>query len=235
MQTDNTARRGNLNLILCAIIAVMAIIIWFTNCSGKVDGNTVIETKEVKGGFPTVQGKDIEAKDIPIAPVVGQKVSGQKVSKVTPHDVENFKALYHLTQKQYDSLLVVNRTLDSLANSLYDKRLQPIIEACKFVEFKHELDNDTIHITLTGISRGVPQNLNTSYTIKARKQEIHVPTAVFTLLGGVEVGMTKTLSKFNTKANLGFQNKKGNILTISADTDQRFYLGYTAKIFSIKR
>jgi hypothetical protein len=229
MQEENTAKRGNTTLILCAIIAVLAILLWFTNCSGKSDGNTVIETKEVKGGFPTVQGKDIEAKDIP-APAVGQNLSKSDLSKI-----DNFKKLYSLTQKQYDSLVVVNHVLDSLANSLYDKRLQPVLDACKFIEFKHEFDNDTIHITLTGITRGVPQNLNTSYVIKARKQEVKVPVTIFRLLGGVETGMTKDLTRFNAKANIGLQNKKGNILTISADTHQRFYIGYSASIFSIKR
>jgi hypothetical protein len=225
---DATAKKGNLNLVLCAIIAVMAILLWFTNCSGKKE-TTEVTIPEVKGSFKTVTAKDIEVKYIP-APAVGQKVSKQELSKI-----DNFKKLYNLTQKQYDSLVVVNRTLDSLANSLYDKRLQPVLDACKFIEFKHEFDNDTIHITLTGITRGAPQNLNTSYVIKARKQEVKVPVTVFRLLGGVETGMKKDLTRFNAKVNIGLQNKKGNILTISADTDQRFYIGYSASIFSIKR
>lgn len=225
---EATEKKGNLNLVLCAIIAILMIALWFTNCSGKKE-TTTVTVPEVKGSFKTITAKDVEVKQIPVA-AIGQKLSSDNLSKI-----DNFKKMYNLTQKQYDSLLVVNRTLDSLANSLYDKRLQPVLDACRFIEFKHEFDNDTIHITLTGITRGAPQNLNMNYTIKERKQEVKVPVTVFRLLGGVEVGMTKTLSRFNTKASIGIQNKKGNILSVAADTDQRFYIGYSASIFSIKR
>ena len=226
---EATEKKGNLTLILCAIIALLMIALWFTNCSGKKETTTVI-VPEVKGSFPTVTAKDIEVKEIPYLSTEPKYRTSHSST-----EVDNFKKLYNLTQKQYDSLLVVNHTLDSLANSLYDKRLQPVLDACKFIEFKHEFDNDTIHITLTGITRGAPQNLNTSYLIKARKQEVKVPVTIFRLLGGVETGMTKDLTRFNAKANIALQNKKGNILTISADTDQRFYIGYSASIFSIKR
>jgi hypothetical protein len=238
MQTENTTKRGNLTLILCAIIAVMAIIIWFGNCSGKGDGSVVIDTKEVKGGFLTVQGKDIEAKDIPIAPVVDQKVSGQKVSNATPKEVEDFKNKYKLTQKQYDSLLVVNRRLDSLANSLYDKRLQPIIEACKFVEFKHELDNDTIHITLTGISRGVPQNLDLQYLLKSRKDTIQLKQMWCRVFAGAEVGINKELNQGTYKLNLTIQNAKNDLLSASYQRilNENFYLvGYSKALFTINK
>lgn len=227
MQTENK-KKGNLNLILCGIIAVMAIILWFQNCSGKEEVQ-VINIPELKGKFEAVDEKDIEVKSIP-APAIGQNVSKHDLSKI-----DNFKALYKLTQMQYDSLVVVNRTLDSLANASNDKRYQELYSNCKLIEFKHEFNNDTMNITLTGLSRGAPKKLKVNYTIKARKQEVKIPTTVLRVLGGVEVGMTKTLSNINTKANIGFQNKKGNILTIAADTDQRFYVGYTASIFSIKR
>lgn len=239
MQEENTAKRGNTTLILCAIIAVLAILLWFTNCSGKGDENTVIDTKEVKGSFPTVKGSQVQVNQLPdVGKVIGQKVSGQKSSKATPQDVENFKALYHLTQKQYDSLLVVNRRLDSLANSLYDKRLQQTLEACKFIEFKHELDNDTIHITLTGISRGVPQNLNLDYILKSRKDTIQLKQIWCRIFAGAEVGINKELNQGTYKLNLTIQNAKNDLLSASYQRilNQNFYLvGYSKALFTINK
>ena len=230
MQTENTAKKGNLTLILCAIIAIMLVLFWFQNCSGK--GNvTVIDTKEVKGGFPTVQAKDIEVKEIPSPePFV--------VKSATTRDIEDFKKKYGITQKKLDSLLVVNRTLDSLANSLYDKRLQPVLDACKFVEFKHELDNDTIHITLSGLSRGVPQNLDLQYLIKSRKDTIPTKELFCRVFLGAEVGINKELNQGTYKLNLIIQNAKNDLIQASYQKilGQNFYLvGYNKSLFSINK
>jgi hypothetical protein len=228
----------NCEYIIGAIILIAVIYYYFSNCSGKGNGSVVIDTKEVQGSFKTVHANSIEVKKLLEANTEPKyRTSGTN----TEHElskIDNFRKKYELTQKQYDSLLVVNRTLDSLANSLYDKRLQPIIEACKFVEFKHELDNDTIHITLTGISRGVPQNLNLDYVLKSRKDTIQLKQMWCRVFAGAEVGINKELNQGTVKINLTVQNAKNDLLSASYQRilNENFYLvGFQKALFTINK
>lgn len=228
----------NWKYIIGAIILIAAIYYYFTNCSGKGDGSVVIDTKEVNGSFKTVHANSIEVKKL----LEGNTEPKYRTSgNSTEHElskIDNFRKKYELTQKQYDSLLVVNRTLDSLANSLYDKRLQQTLESCKFVEFKHELDNDTIHITLTGISRGVPQNLNLDYVIKSRKDTIQLKQMWCRVFAGAEVGINKELNQGTYKFNLTIQNAKNDLLSASYQRilNENFYLvGFQKALFTINK
>jgi hypothetical protein len=232
----DSAKKGNWNLALCALVAVLCVLLWLTNCSGKGDGNTVIETKEVNGGFKTVYAKDIKVKAIPTTSPKGQNVSSQNVSNTK--EFEKFKILYNLTQKQLDSLLVVNRTLDSLANASNDKRYQELYSNCKFIEFKHEFNNDTINITLTGLSRGAPQNLDLNYKIKSRKDTIQLKQLLFRVFAGAEVGINKELNQGTYKVNLTIQNAKNDLISASYQRilNQNFYLvGYNKALFTINK
>lgn len=229
---ETTAKKGNWNLLICAVIAIAFILLWFS-CNNRKEGSAVIDTKEVKGSFPTVQEKDIEVKEIPL---VQELSSGVKLG--SSNDVEKFKVLYNLTQKQYDSLLVVNRTLDSLANASNDKRYQEIYNQCKLVEFKHEFNNDTINITLTGLSRGAPQGLNVNYKIKPRKDTIQLKQMWCRVFLGGEVGINKELNQGTYKLNLTVQNAKNDLISGSFQRilNQNFYLvGYQKALFTINK
>lgn len=113
-------------------------------------------------------------------------------------------------------------------DSLYSKSIE-------ISEFLTEWDNDTINAKVFGLNTGQINSMQLKYTIKERKQEVKVPQTVFRLLGGIETGMTKDLSKFNVKANLGVQLKKGSIINLGVDSEQRFYLGFATSIFQIKK
>lgn len=133
-----------------------------------------------------------------------------------------------LQQESDDKKVKFENANDSLRKLLYAKETEP-------KEFLTEWDNDTINAKVFGFNTGEINSMQLKYTIKERKQEIKIPKTVFRMLGGIETGMTTKLSKFNIKANVGFQNKQGNIFSAGFDSDQRIYLGYTASIFQIKR
>ena len=228
-------KQGNriLKYILGAI-AIVFIALWLKGCLNRgSNSETVIDTKEVKGSFLTVQAKDIEAKELP------------SVSTETKHrtsfsssELESFKEKYGLTQKKLDSLLVVNKILDSIANASNDKRYQELYSNCKFIEFKHEFDNDTIHITLTGLSRGVPQNLNLHYLIKSRKDTIQLKQMWCRVFLGSEVGVNKELNQGTYKFNLMIQNAKNDLISASYQRilNDNFYLvGYNKALFTINK
>jgi hypothetical protein len=66
-------------------------------------------------------------------------------------------------------------------------------------------------------------------TIKAKPKE-----TVLRVLAGMEIGNNTKLNDFAAKANLMFQNRKGDIISASFDTEQRIWIGYSFSILNIK-
>lgn len=120
------------------------------------------------------------------------------------------------------------KATDSMKDELYKKSLQ-------LNKFTHTFDNDKVKLTVSGIARGTVESIGIdSLTIKPQK----IKQPVFTLLGGVEVGINKELNQGTTKVNLGFQNKKRDVISASYQkvASQEFYLvGFSKSIWTVKR
>lgn len=118
------------------------------------------------------------------------------------------------------------------------KRLAILLKAIEIKKFSKDFEDEFLKVTAAGTVQGEVQTLGFDYTIKERTVTTQVPPAketVFRLLSGIEMGNTKQFDSFVMKANLEFQNKKGNAFTTGFDTDQRIWLGYKFKLFEIKK
>jgi hypothetical protein len=127
--------------------------------------------------------------------------------------------------------LTFAKETDSLKKQLaYEK-------AVALNNFSTKFEDENLELNLEGVVQGEVKEITPSYKIKERKVETAVKEkqVAFRMLGGVEVGNTLVLDKFAVKANLMFQNKKGNIFSASMDTNKAIWVGYSASIFSIKR
>jgi hypothetical protein len=222
---QNDIKKSTRLLIGSVVLAIM-IILWFKGCGGDGDKVITIKTPEVKGTFAPVkpEHKVIDTNHIVN---VNKKVFGQNLSK---KELAFWKT-------EAERLFKENQEMDQAFMNANDS-LQQIIysQAIRLNTFNHKFDNDTISATVKGIVRGEIQSIKLDYKIKPRTIEVpKQKEVVFRMLGGVEMGATKEIDKFNVKVSAGFQNRKGNIISIGADTDQRFYLGYNFSIFSIKR
>lgn len=231
---DLNSKKGHYTL--AAAFIVLVILLLFTRgCFGGSDTTTIT--------IPAVSGKTTIVKP-ESKPLEADYTSGANSKNRNffnnPTGVKNAQVQKEAERwKQIaDSLINENSRLQGIfaheenkhkLDSLYSLSIAP-------KAFSKTWDDEYLKATVNGMYLGyaIPA-IELDYTIKERKQEIKLPQNVFRLLGGVEVGATKDFTKINTKANLGIQNKKGNILTISADSEQRFYVGYNASIFSIKR
>lgn len=220
MENDN--KTANKVLIGAIGIAVFFLLLWFKSCDNKPEKVTVV-LPEVKGKFEAV--KPVQ-KPLNHIVDVNKKVFGQNLSK---KELEYWKAeaerLFKENQEMDQAFMNAN---DSLQQLLYKN-------AITIRSFNHQFDNDTLSATVKGLIRGEIQNIALDYTIKSRKIEVPKPKEVkFRMLGGIEVGNTKEFNNFSVKANVGFQLGSGSILNLSADTEQRFYVGYSVPIFTIK-
>ena len=227
MENNINRKDANRMLIVSVILAILltSLVWWFFSKPAK----PIL----VKGSFEAQ--KVINVKSIPGTKKFGEakKGIGQNLSKAELAEIEKFKTLYNLTQKELDSLIVQYNALDSMQNATNDKYYQELYEKCKPVEFTHSFksDDSTFNATVSGISNGAPTRLKLNWNYKAPPPK----KTAFALWGGLEAGTTTSLTKFNAKANLDFQIGETTMIKSSFDTDKRIYLGLSKSIFDIKR
>jgi len=191
--------------------------LWFGGCSGNQP-----TPQKVKVTVPEVKGK-FEAKK-PINVPIGQKVSkGETVYKDNPIDP---KLLAENEKLKVDFA----KASDSIKKLQYSKAVQ-------LNKFSTKFEDENLLLNIDGIVQGEVKEITPNYTIKEKKVEVQVKPkeTVFRLLGGMEMGNNTKLDGFAAKANLMLQNKKGNILSGSFDTNQNIWIGYNFSIFDIKR
>ena len=206
-----------------AVVAILAILIfnWFKGCSsGPVKPNTqTVIIPEKKGQFEPQkpESKTLEIKQTPINEV-------KKDGTVYISNPLNEKLLQENDKLKSD----YSKMSDSLKSKAYEK-------AIKLNSFSSKFENDDILLNINGTVRGEVQEITPSYTIKSQKVEVPVKQTVFRLLAGAEIGSSIITPKLNFKANLMFQNRKGDIISGSYDTNQTIWIGYNKSIFNIKR
>lgn len=128
------------------------------------------------------------------------------------------------------------RTLiDSFTTAPDTVKIKMYADATKINKFNSTFENDTIKIDINGVVQGEVKEITPSYTIKKRTIEVKHPETYLRLLGGLELGNTTKLDRLTAKANLMFQNRKGNVYSISYDTQKNIWIGVNWLIFDIKR
>jgi hypothetical protein len=195
------------------------ILLWLNGCeSDKIENKTRVTIPEVRGSFEPAK----EITHTIIDTVYLDKIIKTNDAKL----INDISTLYNENEALKQAYL--NET-DSL------KRELMYLKSIQLNEFYHTFDNDTINITVKGIVQGEVKSFQPFYTIKERQQNVNIPVVKFRLLTGLGVGNSINFDKPLFKANLGFQNTKGNILRASFDTEKRFMLEYDFSLFSIKK
>lgn len=223
MKNTNVLDVGK-GLVIGLLIAIL--FLWLKGCSGHEPAVAkTIQTKEVKGKFEAVK---------PIQKPIIITIPG--TNEIVYKESGNEKLL----QSQIDQLISENKSLqefynqasDSLQKELYNK-------AIEVKSFNQTFEDDKLKATSSGFVRGEIQSLKLDYTIKPQTIELPKQKETFIrVLAGAGVGMNKELNQFVWKANLGFQNKKGNIIRASfqqIDKKQYYLAEYDISILNWKR
>ena len=195
--------------------------LWFKGCSPTPKTPQIVKVivPEVKGKFQAKKPVNVKIK-----PSSRRQENGKTVYKDNPIDplllAENEKLKQDFA-KEIDSL----------------KRIIAYNKSVQLNKFSSDFEDDNVVININGIVQGEVKEITPSYTIKEKKVEVQVKPkeTVFRLLGGFELGNNTKLDGFKAKGNLMLQNKKGNIISGSFDTNQTIWLGYNFSIFDIKR
>ena len=180
------------------------------------------EIKTVKVIVPTVTGK-LESKKPELKPIeIKQEQIVKKDRLIYKENPFNIILAEENTKLKAD----YSRMSDSLKSKAYDK-------AIELNTFSYKSEDKYLKLTIDGIVRGEVSEITPSYTIKEQESEVFVKEKLpgLKVLGGVEVGNTKTLDDLSFKGSVLFQNRKGNIISAGYDTDNKIWLGYYRSIF----
>lgn len=204
------------------------VILWLNGCNeNQKDNNSVIvTTPEVNGNFePTKPNKGNEITQAYIDSIKAT-VKNTKQSNNNDKYISDISALYNENEALKQQFL--NET-DSL------KRELMYLKAIQLSEYYKEFDDDYINAMVKVISPGDVKLVSMDYTVKKREQLIDVPETKFRFLAGGTIGNSTTFNNPLFSAGIGFQNKKGNIILGSFDTEKRISISYYQSILKIKK
>lgn len=212
--------KESLKYLVVFIIGIL-VASWFNGCSGNEKSTVTAEVivPEVKGTFEAK--KPIHEA---ISPKKERTATGKEILQVeNPID----KKLIAENEKLKKDFAKAN---DSIKQLSFNK-------AIKLNKFSTKFEDENIVLNIDGIVQGEVKEITPNYKIKEKKIEVPVKVkeTAFRLLAGVEVGNTTQLDAFKLRANIMFQNRKGNIISGSFDTNQTIWVGYNISIFDIKR
>lgn len=192
--------------------------LWLKGCSNETKPQILkVEIPEIKNNFPSQKPASIEIVEVPVF------IKGDNIEKVNPLN-QKLLAENEVLKNKFEKSDSLNKKL------MFENQI-------KINSFSSKFEDENLLIDINGVVRGEVEEITPSYTIKKKTVDVLLKPkeTAFRLLGGIEVGNNIRLDNFNMKANLFFQNKKGNQLSMSADNNKVFYVGYAGTIFSIKK
>ena len=196
---------------------LLFIVLWFKGCSGATPTPQIAKViiPEVKGNFQAKKP-------------VHEAISSRKERTATDKKILQVENPFNIILAEENTKLKsdYSKMSDSLKSKAYGK-------AIELNTFSYKSEDKYLKLTIDGIVRGEVSEITPSYTIKEQESEVFVKEKLpgLKVLGGVEVGNTKTLDDLSFKGSVLFQNRKGNIISVGYDTDNKIWLGYYRTIF----
>lgn len=206
------------------IIAILLFVIWSNSCNSETK-------KEIQ--YVTVKSTSGKA--------TFEKPKQKVVTDQNKKKVVNLKdkSENEFLQNEIDRILEENKKLlDELALKNESEVKEAYSDAIDINYFERKIDNDTVKIDVYGLTRGTIETMQIDWETKERKQEVEQKELFFRLLLGGEIGINKELNQGTYKINLGFQNKKNDILRFSYQrigANEFGLIGFDKSIFSINK
>jgi hypothetical protein len=189
-----------------------------SNCEDKQKPSTIYKTKEIIG-------------KIPPAEVIEKPIYISDKS-----EINRLKKLYNFSQAEIDSLLAETDRFNDFAMGVHDSLQAEIKKLIALKEFNQPFEDTAVKIDVSGVVRGDIKKMKIDYKVKPI--EFTQKTVVFRTLIGASIGINKELNQGVISANLGFQNKKGNLFIVQAmqvDNQTYFLSGVNFSLFKVER
>jgi hypothetical protein len=201
------------------------IFMWFKGCS-RIEK----ASDEQSSITPKIEAKFTPKK--PIHKTVVSKIEYNEISTSRHQETDTVFKENPIDQKLLSENEKIKCDFEKETDSL--KKIILYSKAVQLNQFSTKFEDSNVLININGIVQGEVKEIKPNYTIKEKEKPKQKET-VFRLLGGFELGNNKQLNDFKVKGNIMFQNRKGNIISGSFDTNQNVWIGYNFSVFSIKR
>ncbi|CAL2077758.1 conserved protein of unknown function [Tenacibaculum sp. 190524A02b] len=144
---------------------------------------------------------------------------------------------YISENKNYEKLIdKIEKKHKQKADSL--TILRELLQATKVRTYKEHFEDSIISANVTTETKGYLKSIDFDYKLKPQKVSFYEKTITknvkpkFSLLVGGKVNTSYDFEKASFELNLGYQDKKGNIIEFGANTQKHFTIGYKKSIFS---
>jgi hypothetical protein len=204
------------NIILYLGWSLFFLVLFFRGCASS------------QPQFATVKIKEI-TKTLPVDTIVKHEVikvpkwyKDSKTEKKYLKDLSEAEERIANYQEEIDNMQTEYAWGDSI------KKAELYRLATQLKKFESNFEDEHLKLSINGIIAGNEvKEVTPTYTIKEKK--IDVPQKNKVLVGG-GLGNSLNFDKPIFYGNLGFQNKKGNILRIGYDSEKRIIIGYDFKL-----
>lgn len=197
--------------LLYLTIAILTVTLFIQRCTGN-DKVITVKTPVKKGVF------------VDSVPKLNEIVSDEVYKKQLRDTVLTY---YHPVDLE---------DLDEFEKAKPDIKVAKYIEAKGERKYNNTFEDDNIKIEYNATTIGELKSLDLDYTIKPMSLEVPSPkSTVFALYTGGSLSTNTKLDEVNLNFNLGFQNKRGDLLYATYGTDHSVQVGYMFRIINIKK
>lgn len=209
---------------------LLFLVLWFKGCvnsSNNSNSSTKVTIPAVTKTLPTATAPEI--KHIPIE--VPKWYKDRKTENKYLKNISDAEEKIIAYQEEIEWMQDEFNYADSI------KKIELYRLATELKNFESNFEDEYIKLTINGIIGGNEvKEITPTYT----RKEISVPQkqVTFRMLVGGGIGINKELNQGTWKANVGFQNKKGNIIRGSFQRigNQDYYLAeYDFSLFKITK
>lgn len=204
------------------IIAILlGIIFLMQQCEGKSEPEKlIVDIPEINGSFEAEKPKHTD----------------QEIKTVIEYEDLEIEVPNPVNQNLLKKYQVLE---DSLTKKEAEyQRLLMFVDAIQIREFSQTFEDSLVKIDVFGKVQGEIKEMQSNYTIKERQIEVEQEEVVFRLLAGLEFGQNLMFNDFRYKANLGFQNRKGNIFRAGYERindNDYIFIGYDFSVSEITK
>ena len=207
--------------VVFLFLAIVFCFLWLRGCGApKTPQIVTVTVPEVRGTFKTQKPVNHPVN----IPAFLPKIDKSKIVKIeNPIDakliLENEKLKADFAKEN-----------DSLKTLLFERAIQ-------LNNFSTKFEDENIELNIDGIVQGEVKEITPSYKIKQRevKTEIKCKETAFRVLAGAKIGLpTSNALVLPLQADLMFQNRKGNIISVGIDNTSTIWVGYNFSILNIK-
>ncbi len=138
-----------------------------------------------------------------------------------------------------DSLVNAYKALADSLNAAQAElaRYKMYLDAIQIRDFTSHFEDEYLDLTISGKVQGHIKSIQPDYTIKSRtiNDTINPVKTTFRVLAGLEFGNNTSFGDFRYKANIGFQNTKGNIFSLGYERwngQDYIWVGYEFSVLS---